>query len=594
MKRTVFLMMLCLCLILGTCLSTALAADVIEISIKDQLMALVSDIAADTNKYQGKIVRLKNDIDLGGATWTPIAEFKGEFDGNGKTIKNFTINAGDSQAGFFTLLSSSANVHDLTLQDVTANVAKGRFGALAYKASGCTLTNNHVKNVTVTVTNASAWAGGMFGMLSSSASNCSVENLKITAANGTMFTGGFAGIIDGYRNIENCSVKKFVLNVQNGQQPIGGFVGQTQINSAYGTFKNCHVSGIDFTVGGSSGSLGVGGFVGVPGAYATIENCTSEGKIDASGMTSDAVGGFVGNLGWGTTSSSNPFRMYTMNNCSADVDIVSGGALAGGFIASSHTQDGTKQGVFNNCKATGNVTNANGVAGGFAGDADRGDFTNCSASGAVSGKTAGGFIGQVNDWKPSYNSGCNAEDFNEKLNHDANQISINGCEAKGTVTGTEKVGGLVGNVGASKNGTAAEGADGKLIIKNSTTAPTIVGGTKNTTMDKNLNKTSNSKPTEISGLKGSQKQITPNKNGQQLTTDANGNVIVPAGGATVTNGNNTSTLPAGTVIQPNGNIILPGASLPKTGVDSADKLIPLALLSLLGMAVLITMRRREA
>lgn len=609
MKRTAFLVLLCLCLILGACFATAGAEGVIEISTKEHLKALVDDVAADPNKYQGKTVKLLNDIDLGGAVWTPIAEFKGEFNGNGKTIKNITINAGDSQAGFFTLLSSPANVHDLTLQDVTANAAKGRFGTLAYRANDCTITNNHVKNVTVTVSNASAWAGGMFGVLSSNASNCSVENLKITAANGIMYTGGFAGIIDGYRNVENCSVKKVIFNVQNGQQPIGGFVGQTQINSAYGTFKNCHVSGIDFTISGSSDTLGVGGFVGVPGAFAYFENCNSRGKIDASGMTSDVVGGFVGNLGWGTTYTSNPFRMYTMNNCSADVDIVSGGALAGGFIASSHTQGGTKQGVFNNCKATGNVTNANGVAGGFAGDADRGDFTNCSASGLISGKTAGGFIGQVNDWKPSYDSGCNAAAFKQNLNHDANQIKLSGCKAVGTVIGTEKVGGLIGNVGKSLNGTAEEGAAGELIVTDCTAAPAVIGAKKSTQVAPYLNSTADSKTSKMDKLSGKRTTANPTDSSKALAMDQNGNVTIPEGGADVqhTDDPELKWIPAGSIIHRDGSITLPGEEPvdddddddvsvivpPKTGVDSADRFIPMALLSLLCMTALVTLRRKE-
>lgn len=605
MKRTAFLVLLCLCLILGACFATAGAAGTnVQISTAEELTEVVAAIKADSDKYQGNTIILLNDIDLQGAVWTPIPEFKGEFNGNNKKIHNFTINAGDSQAGFFTLLSNPANVHDLTLSDVTVNVTSGRFGALAYRANSCTLTNNHVKNVKVTVSNANAWAGGMFGYLASNASNCSVENLEITAANGIMFTGGFAGIINGNRTVENCNVKNFHLEVQNGQQPIGGFVGQTQINSANGAFANCRVEGIDFKISGSSDTLGVGGFVGVPGAFARIENCTSEGKIDASGMTFVEVGGFMGNLGWGTTRSSDPFPMYTIKNCSADVDIVSGGALAGGFIASSHTQDGTKQGVFNSCTATGNVTNANGVAGGFAGDADRGDFTNCSASGLVSGKTAGGFIGQVNDWKPSYDNGCNAAAFNKNLQHDANQIKLSGCKAVGTVLGTEKAGGLIGNVGRSLNGTAAEGAAGELIVTSCTTAPAVIGAKKSAQVNPYLNSAADSKTTRTDNLTGKRTTAKPTDGSQTLAMDENGNVTIPEGGADVQHTDNPELkwIPTGSTIRRDGSIILSSEGSvddddvivpPKTGVNSADRFIPVALLSLLCMTALITLRRKE-
>lgn len=60
-----------------------------------------------------------------------------------------------------------------------------------------------------------------------------------------------------------------------------------------------------------------------------------------------------------------------------------------------------------------------------------------------------------------------------------------------------------------------------------------------------------------------------------------------------TNDADSRHIPAGYVINPNGTISK-NSQPPKTGVDSADRFIPLALLSLLGMAVLITLRRREA
>lgn len=56
---------------------------------------------------------LVDDIDLGGMDWTPVHEFKGTFNGNGKTISNFKITHaatdGGASMGFF---GSTANVAD--------------------------------------------------------------------------------------------------------------------------------------------------------------------------------------------------------------------------------------------------------------------------------------------------------------------------------------------------------------------------------------------------------------------------------------------------------------------------------------------------
>ena len=54
--------------------------------------------------FDGKYILL-NDIDLGGAEWTPIgtssSPFTGEFNGNGYTVSNFKITTGRAYVGLF-------------------------------------------------------------------------------------------------------------------------------------------------------------------------------------------------------------------------------------------------------------------------------------------------------------------------------------------------------------------------------------------------------------------------------------------------------------------------------------------------------------
>lgn len=92
---------------------------------------------------------LMNDLDLGGARWTPVAGFSGSFEGNGHTISNLTIdqNVGVNQA-FFGDATAESVITGLALRNVTLNAAEdAQFIGLAVGTSRGTLTD-----VTVTGT----------------------------------------------------------------------------------------------------------------------------------------------------------------------------------------------------------------------------------------------------------------------------------------------------------------------------------------------------------------------------------------------------------------------------------------------------------
>lgn len=87
--------------------------------------------------------RLAEDIDLGGAQWTPIRGFAGTFDGNGHTISNLTICDNSlMQIGFFTDTTLAAEIQNLALRNVTLNAGgKNQFIGLAVGTSRGTLTD---------------------------------------------------------------------------------------------------------------------------------------------------------------------------------------------------------------------------------------------------------------------------------------------------------------------------------------------------------------------------------------------------------------------------------------------------------------------
>ena len=398
--------------------------------------------------FSGKTITLNANIDLGGKTWTPIKNFAGKFDGNNHTISNFALDGTKAHTGFFDTIEGGAEVSNLTISNVDATVGAYRIGIFVRNMAGISH-NVKVKDVTIKTTASTAWVGGFTSFMNWGwTTNCTVENVTVDAANGADLIAGFACILQKNSNMvyDNCDVKNFKVNVtdtDSGECVVGGFVAQTQRGWEYPEVKNTDVTGLDITAVGKVYSAG---FVTIPGAHQTASNCTVQGTINATGVTSSTywAGGFLGNCGWNADLGQ---MGHKITNCSANVNITSGGAAVGGFVGSvTNLNNNSMYATFTNCKATGSVTNTNGAAGAFAGVADRGVYTNCIATGAVSGTTyAGGFIGYIKDVTPKYDSRYPAG----TRDYLVDQITISGCTGSSSVTGpTGKTASIVGYIDA--------------------------------------------------------------------------------------------------------------------------------------------------
>ena len=350
-----------------------------------------AELANDGFKFE-KTVQLMNDVDLEGETWTPIAKFGGVFAGKDHTISNFNIDATAGHGGFFNVLEW-ATVEDLTLADVTATVGAYRFGTLARSVNQTNIDNVTVSNVKVTTTVSSAFVAGLFchGTVNSNkeVNNCTVEDFTVNAQNGAMLIAGITTFVqkngteaEGTNILENLHVKNFkvTINDTDGYAAVGGLVGQTQTVWQNPRFNNCSVTGLDVT---ASGNVDVGGFICYPGSWTYAENCSAAGKINVAGVTSASnyAGGFFGNYGWGDNVSKGDHKV---TNCTANVEIITKIATAGGFVGSGTNSEGRNKNItLTNCKALGTVTCVEGgtaIIGGFAGLTDRGIYTNCTAA----------------------------------------------------------------------------------------------------------------------------------------------------------------------------------------------------------------------
>ncbi|WNY25759.1 GLUG motif-containing protein [Methanolapillus millepedarum] len=225
---------------------------------------------------------LMNDLDFSGSnlSWEPIGEadvdsksgqlsglFSGQFDGNGKTIRNLSVSYPErSGAGLFGHVGQRGEITNLTLDNVTIS--------------------------------AQSSAGSLAGQNDGIIRNCSAVHVAAEAFNDL---GGLVGVNNGF--ISNC----FATGHLSGGNMIGGLVGINcgVVNESYASFSIC---GTGYDAGGlvgynfkgriwdcysfgsvSSNSI-VGGLAG--GNYeGIIDRCYAVGTVYA---TRDYAGGLVG------------------------------------------------------------------------------------------------------------------------------------------------------------------------------------------------------------------------------------------------------------------------------------------------------------
>lgn len=131
------------------------------IETTEQLQAFaVSMTEAEGGDYLGRFVRLDADLDLAGVRWTPIGEhvyaFQGTFDGNGHTVSHMTVGSDSEPAtadvegywAFFSILGEEGTIRDLTLKDISINVASEIGLSAAGVAAVVTNSDNTEENLT--------------------------------------------------------------------------------------------------------------------------------------------------------------------------------------------------------------------------------------------------------------------------------------------------------------------------------------------------------------------------------------------------------------------------------------------------------------
>lgn len=240
------------------------------------------------NSYEGKIVRLTEDLDFSGSVnnfTTPIGSvldrpFSGIFDGGNHVIRGISfINKNEKilSVGLFGTVSSTGEVKNLVLEDFDLE-GYGFIAGAAVDNKGIvkniTLRDSQMIGIGDTGTDS---IGGIVAENEGTIDNCHVENTSIT---GCFNIGGIVGT-NYTGNIQNCSVDgSFQGSVTEDEfSRVGGIA---SLN--WGNIYNCYnMATIESVV--ETGILG--GIAGNVGEEAMIQNCYNVGKI---GSTKNASG----------------------------------------------------------------------------------------------------------------------------------------------------------------------------------------------------------------------------------------------------------------------------------------------------------------
>lgn len=155
-------------------------------------LAYLAKLVNEGNSFQGKFIRLKNDIRLNDkdvptaednpVAWTPIGvyvdgstkdkPFSGTFDGNGHTISGLYINSDANGQGLFAVLGAGGTVQNLIVTGTVHAPNSAVVGGIAAKSSGTVRNCGFYGDVQAGKPKSPWWltAGGVVG--DGNANNC--------------------------------------------------------------------------------------------------------------------------------------------------------------------------------------------------------------------------------------------------------------------------------------------------------------------------------------------------------------------------------------------------------------------------------------
>lgn len=292
--------------------------------------------ANSANKLTTDVV-LDANIDMTRQTWNPVGSsmktgegYSGNFDGNGKTIINLTVDGTGGNVGFFGGLAQGAKVHDVIFSNATITGDGSSSSGVVAGVSLGIIDNCNVNNSTVSGYN----AGAITCNNSVQINNCNVQDVTI---NGSYLAGGISAY--NYGKIEYCIVSgdNTQINATGSSSRAGGIVasnseengiatsgrilkcavevvtvsgvwaGGIAGENAFGTVAQCVVDRSEIIHESDQNSTRLGGVVGYNSRGEVVASYCANSTVGADGLTSESIGGIVA---YNMNSTSSPVYVY--------------------------------------------------------------------------------------------------------------------------------------------------------------------------------------------------------------------------------------------------------------------------------------------
>ena len=249
---------------------------VYEVGTLAALKIVANKVNSGAEYYEGKNIKLIADINLNNEEWIPIGSatkdhgFCGNFDGNGKKIKNLNITA--------------------LVPDADNYVYAGLFGV----TEGTETAENTIKNLVIENVNIST-TGHIVSAAIAYPYYTTVENITVQGdinINGGDYTAGVLAYTRRCVNASNIAINGNTGSTITGRHTVGGVISDIQMNggltAAYSNFSasNLTITATDMHVGGISGIISHQTLDG-----ATVKNVTIVCDDARKGIVSGALGG---------------------------------------------------------------------------------------------------------------------------------------------------------------------------------------------------------------------------------------------------------------------------------------------------------------
>ena len=260
--------------------------------------ALVNGTAKDkdgkkipSKNFNGKTVKLDNDIDLSGYSWTPIglgngSVFQGTFDGGGHRIKGLFVTSNMQYAGLFGYLKGGTVQKVQVEGSIDATYTSGGDffvgGIVGYLEGAGTVSNCLSKvDVTATSSNKAVSAGGVVGDAVSGSKINLCWNEGSVQVTGVVVGSAVGGVVGGATTATNCA--NFGAVTSN--CATGGIAGS--INEASNCYNLGTVTGAEGMTHNISGGTAVNSYyadiAGKTGIY--VKRGSDTTKADTTGIT---------------------------------------------------------------------------------------------------------------------------------------------------------------------------------------------------------------------------------------------------------------------------------------------------------------------